>query len=79
MLSARDKTPRRRKLLKIMYRCYFAKIYVTLGVQLQMKYHGTKYQTSGPLKLDESRFILKGMNKFGAKHPPREDVFRKTK
>ena len=26
---------------------FFAKIYVTLGVQLKMKYRGTKYQTSG--------------------------------
>ena len=30
-----------------MYRCSFAKIYITVGVQLKMKYHGTKYQTSG--------------------------------
>ena len=47
--------------LKIMYRCSSAKIYVTLGVQLKMKYHAIK-SNFGTLKLDESRFIMKSLN-----------------
>ena len=60
-MSARGKMPTLRLLLKIMYRCSSAKIYVTLGVQLKMKYHAIK-SNFGTLKLDESRFIMKSLN-----------------
>ena len=44
--------------LKIMYRCYFAKIYATLGNEISCY----RISNFGPLKLDESRYIMKDIN-----------------
>ena len=38
-----------------------------------------QYIEIGPLKLDESRNTMKGVNEYGAKRPPRGDVFIKIK
>ena len=60
MLSVRGKTPTLRLLLKNVS-ILFCKIYVILGVKLKMKYHATKKSKFGPLKLDESRYTMKGI------------------
>ena len=74
MLSLQGKTPTLRLLLEIVYRCSFAKIYVTLN-EISLY----KISTFEPLKLDESRYIMKDVGKLGAGCPPGEDVVIKIK